>query len=247
VTSKGGSRHLKRLAAPRSWVIQRKAKKFIEKPSPGPHSLETSITLGNLLTEVLKYCKTTREVRLVLRDGLVRVDGVTRRTSDFPIGLMDVIEFPTFGEAYRMLVGRWQRFIPIKIGADEKGFKLCRIQGKSVVKGGLLLYSLHDGRIYLAPKDGGSLGTGWSLKIGLPKGELLGHIPLGEGVAAGAVAGRNCGRWGTVERLAPHEVGGESLIEIASFDGGKYLTPARHLFVIGDSKPWIKLPVGAVA
>jgi len=247
MTNKGGSRHLKRLAAPRSWAIQRKAKKFIEKPSPGPHSLETSITLGNLLTEVLKYCKGSREVRLVLRDGLVRVDGVTRRASDFPIGLMDVIEFPTFGETYRMLVGRRQRLIPVKIGADEKGFKLCRIQGKAVVKGGLPLYSLHDGRTYLAARDGGNLRTGWSLKIGLPKGEFLGHIPLGEGVTAGAVAGRNCGRWGTVERLVPHEAGGESLIEIASFDGGKYLTPARHLFVIGDSKPWIKLPVGAVA
>lgn len=247
MAGKGGSRHLKRLAAPRSWVLQRKAERFVEKPSPGPHSLETSVTLGHLLTNTLKYCKTSREVRLALRDGLVRIDGVTRKASDFPIGLMDVIEFPTFGDVYRMLIGKWQRLIPVKIGAEEKAFKLCRIQRKMTVKRGITLYTLHDGRSYLAPKEGEGFGTGWTLKIGLPNGELMGHIPLGEGVNAGAVAGRNCGRWGIIEQLIPRTVGGgESLTEIAAFDGVKYLTPASHVFIVGDSKPWIKLPTGAV-
>ena len=200
-----------------------------------------------MLTNVLKYCKTLREVRLILGGGLVRVDGRIRRDSDFPLGLMDIVEFPTLGETYRLLVGRKQRIIPVKIETGEKGFKLCRIKRKDVVRGGVSTYSLHDGRTYRAPKEGESLCTGWSLKIGLPKGELLGHLPLKEGVAAGAVAGKNCGRWGIVEEIAPHMAGREGLIGIAAFDGGKYLTPSRYIFVIGDSKPWIRLPIGAVA
>jgi small subunit ribosomal protein S4e len=246
MASKGGSKHLKRLAAPRSWALRRKDEKFVAKPSPGPHPLGNSVTLGLMLTNLLRYCKTLKEVRLILGDGLIRVDGRIRRNSDFPIGLMDVVEFPTLGETYRLLVGHKQRLIPVKIEAGEKGFKLCRIERKDVVRGGVYAYSLHDGRTYKAPKDGENLNTGWSLKIGLPKGGLIGPLPLKEGVAAGAVAGKNCGRWGIVEEITPPTAGREGLIGIAAFDGGKYLTPSRYVFVIGDSKPWVRLPIGAV-
>ncbi|MBO3802625.1 MAG: 30S ribosomal protein S4e [Candidatus Brockarchaeota archaeon] len=243
--SKGGSRHLKRLAAPRSWSIGRKEKKFIEKPSPGPHPLASSVTLGFLLTSVFKYCKTAKEARRVLKSGLVRVDGLARRTTDFPIGLMDVVEFPTIGEAYRMLVGARQRLLPVKIGAEEKSFKLCRIESKKVVKGGLFSYGLHDGRTCLQPKEQEAFAPGWSLKIGLPEGELQGHVRLQEGAVAGAIAGKNCGRWGVIEEIIPPKAGAEGLARIGPFQGERYLAPLRYVFVVGDSKPWIKLPAGA--
>ncbi|MGQ9514541.1 MAG: 30S ribosomal protein S4e [Thermoproteota archaeon] len=240
--SKGGSRHLKRMAAPRSWLIQRKEKKFAEKPSPGPHPLESSITLGHLLTSIIKYCKTKKEARRIIVEGLVRVDGLIRRKTDFPIGLMDVVEFPTFGDAYRILIDSKQRLIPVKIGTEEKSFKLCRIKNKTTVKGGLISYGLHDGRTYMAPKEEENFSPGWSLKISLPEGNLQGHIPLREGVVAGAIAGKNCGRWGVVEEIIPSTAEAEGLVRINSFQGGQYLTPLRYVFVVGDDKPWIKLP-----
>jgi len=242
VGSKGGSRHLKRLAAPRSWLIQRKEKKFVEKPSPGPHSLENSITLGHLLINILKYCKTKKEAKHVLNENLVRVDGLIRQKTDFPIGLMDVVEFPTFGQVYRILIDEKQRLIPVKIDLEEKNFKLCRIESKTIIKGGLISYGLHDGRTYLAPKEGENFARGWSLKISLPEGKLLGHIPLREGVVAGAIAGKNCGRWGIVEEIIPPKAETEGLVRINSFQGEKYLTPLRYVFIVGDDRPWIKLP-----
>lgn len=243
--SKGGSRHLKRLAAPRSWSIRRKEKKFVEKPSPGPHPIASSVTLGHLLTSTFRYCKTSKEARKVLRDGLVRVDGQVRRKTDFPIGLMDVVEFPTLGEAYRIFVGTKQRLFPVKIGVEEKSFKLCRIENKKTVRGGRVSYMLHDGRTCIVREGQEVFARGWSLKIGLPEGDLQGHVPLREGAVAGAIAGKNCGRWGVIEGIVPQTEGAESLVRIRAFQGGDYLAPLRYVFVVGDSKPWIKLPTGA--
>ena len=41
------SRHQKRVTVPRSWPIARKSHKWVAKASPGPHSSEDSMPLGN--------------------------------------------------------------------------------------------------------------------------------------------------------------------------------------------------------
>ncbi|MDI6720862.1 MAG: 30S ribosomal protein S4e, partial [Candidatus Aenigmarchaeota archaeon] len=82
---------LKRLAAPKFWPIERKVKKFIAVPSPGPHPASYSMPLGVLLRDVLKCVRTMKEANLILGKGFVRVDGITRKSKNFPIGLMDVV------------------------------------------------------------------------------------------------------------------------------------------------------------
>ena len=61
-----GRDHIKRLAAPKTWQIRTKGLKFITKPAPGPHSLDTGMPLSTLLKEVLNYANTTREVKKIL-------------------------------------------------------------------------------------------------------------------------------------------------------------------------------------
>ena len=57
---------LKRLAAPKTWHVERKKTKLITKPVPGPHKTENGIPLNILLKEILNYAKTTREVKKLL-------------------------------------------------------------------------------------------------------------------------------------------------------------------------------------
>jgi len=60
---KGPKRHLKRLAAPTAWYIRRKEYKWAVRPSPGPHSMKTSIPLLYIVRDYLGYAKTAREAR----------------------------------------------------------------------------------------------------------------------------------------------------------------------------------------
>ena len=73
------SKHLKRLAAPRTVRLHRKEKKWTIKQSPGPHPLEKSIPLGIIIRDYLKLCDTYREVKRVISSGDIVVDGAERK------------------------------------------------------------------------------------------------------------------------------------------------------------------------
>src|SRR3989344_4386394 len=72
-------KHLKRLAAPKTWHITRKTNTYVTKPRPGPHKLENCMPLGLLLKETLKLANTTREVKKMLNTNEIKIDGKGRK------------------------------------------------------------------------------------------------------------------------------------------------------------------------
>src|SRR3989344_2780651 len=96
--------HLKTLNAPQIWPVKRKKTKFVARANPGPHPFSRGITLNLLLKEVLNYARTTREVKKILNNGQIIIDKIQRRDHKFIVGLMDIIDVPTLGEHYRLLI-----------------------------------------------------------------------------------------------------------------------------------------------
>ncbi|HUR25557.1 MAG TPA: S4 domain-containing protein, partial [Candidatus Thermoplasmatota archaeon] len=85
------SKHLKRLAAPRSWVIPRKTNVYTTKPRPGAHPLERALPLGTVVRDFLKLAATGREAARVIGAGDVTVDGRIVKDAKFAVGFMDVV------------------------------------------------------------------------------------------------------------------------------------------------------------
>src|SRR3989344_7965820 len=129
------SKHLKRYFSPKSWKIKRKGIVYITKPSPGPHKIEMALPLNVLLRDMLGYASTNREVKFMLANKDITVDGIRRRNSKFPVGLFDVLSLNDIGEHFRIILDKKGSIIPIKISKDESGLKLCKIIGKSIMKG----------------------------------------------------------------------------------------------------------------
>ena len=100
---KSGSKALKRTMAPNFWRITKKEKRFVTKPSPGPHSSKLSIPIVVLLRDVLNLTNTYSETKIVIRDGGVIVDGCVRKDYNYSVGLMDVVELDGVKEIYRMI------------------------------------------------------------------------------------------------------------------------------------------------
>ncbi len=247
----GGRRHLKALAAPRFWPILRKEYKWTVKPSPGPHPIERSIPLLIVVRDILKYAKTGREARKIIAEGHIKVDGRIRRNYKYPVGIMDVIEIVDTGETYRMVP------VPIKvmtlhpISKDEASYKLCRIENKTTIKGGHIQLNLHDGRNHIVrvsdptnPVEDvyNTLGT---VKISIPKQELLDYIPLKEGVIAIIIGGRNVGRVGKVLEIRRGMRRFRSIVTLEDKNGNRFQTSLDHIFPIGVDEPLISLPEGA--
>ena len=82
---------MKRLAAPNHWMLDKLSGVYAPRPSAGPHKLRESLPLIVFLRNRLKYALNGREVKAILMERQVKVDGKVRTDTTFPAGFMDVI------------------------------------------------------------------------------------------------------------------------------------------------------------
>lgn len=193
--------HLKRLAAPKTWGVTRKDARFITKPAPGPHSMESGMPISVLLKTVLGYAGTTSEARKILNAGQVKVDGKARKDFKFPVGIFDTIEFTSIGEYFRVMLNRKGKIGLVKISKEESQFKPCKIIGKKAVKGKVQL-NLYDGKNILAdPADGSSYNVGDTILLTLPEQKISKHLKLDKKSAIFLIGGKHIGESGNVENI----------------------------------------------
>lgn len=234
------SNEMKRLTAPRSWPVKRKTNHWIAKPSPGAHALEGSIPVTVVLRDMLQVCKTQAEVRSVISEKGILVDGKVVTNSKQGIGLMDVVTLPKSGIAYRMVMDRRGKLQLVKIPQEKTAWKLCRIENKSIVSGGKVQLNLHDGRNILVEKD--SYKTGDVLKIEVPDQKVLEHYSLGKGCVSLITSGSHVGETAVVDEYVVTRLASENLVKFK--DGTS--TVKSNVFVIGAKAPEIELPEEAV-
>lgn len=65
---RGPKKHLKRINAPKSWMLNKLGGIWANRPSQGPHKLRECLPLSILLKERLNYALNGRDVTLILND-----------------------------------------------------------------------------------------------------------------------------------------------------------------------------------
>jgi len=222
------SNHLKRLAMPRTWPLPRKTSIWVTRPTPGAHSLEHCMPVSLVIRDVLGLAKTTREVRFILHNELAKIDGRVVKDTRRGVGLMDVL---SLGDVhYRCVMDHNGRLRYRNISADDAGWKICRIEGKTTIKGGQTQLNLHDGRNIIVD-DPTEYNTGDSLKLGLPDQKIIEHIRFGEGTRCYLIGG---GHVGSTADVKEYIVKRSSMPNEVQFEG--FGTVTRNVFAIGDAK-----------
>jgi small subunit ribosomal protein S4e len=246
---KGASTGLKRKPAPRFWPIHRKETAWVVRPSPGPHSLKNCLPLTLVLRDILGFAQTRKEAKTVVSRGNVFVNGEVILQDDFPLGLMDVVSIREVDKCFRVLPSR-KGLIFHPISKEEAGFKLCRIENKTVVTSGHIQVNLHDGSNILVkvadPKNPQEdvYKTFDVLKMGLPERQILEHIKMKENDIAITTGGKNIGKYGKIVEIekAKATKRRNSLVTIEDEKGNRFQTILDFAFPVGDAKPLISLP-----
>jgi len=239
MAKKSGSLKAKRSAAPAFWQISRKDKRFVVRTSPGPHPKNYSYPLLVVLRDILGLARTRREALSVLNEGKVSVDGRVVKAESFPIGLMDVIDFPDVGRSYRM-VPRFGRLVPVEIGSHEKGLKLCYVKSKQTIDGSKISYGLHDGRI-IFPEAEVDIKPGDSCIIKIPSQEFQANFRLTKESLALLIRGEKSGEVASVEDLKPGTYSRGKIATIRFADGTTSELPTSVLLPLGKQVPEITL------
>ncbi|HLM70075.1 MAG TPA: S4 domain-containing protein, partial [Thermoplasmata archaeon] len=120
---------LKRRAAPRSWTVPRKGTKWLKRPAPGPHAQDQSIPLLLVLRDIRHIVTSTREARILLRSGAVKVDGKVAKDLSRGLGLMDTLSLAAPLDAhYRIVKDHRGKLILVSIPSTESTVKIGRVR-----------------------------------------------------------------------------------------------------------------------
>jgi len=231
---------LKRRAAPRAWTIPRKGTKWVKRPGPGPHAQDQSVPLLLVLRDVRRIVASAREARILVRSGVVRVDGKVAKDLDRGLGLMDTLSFAAPLDAhYRMVKNRRGKLVLVAIPSTEATVKIGRVRFKHAVRKGRVEVTLHDGRNLLLPPTT-PYRVGDSLKLELPGQKVLDHLPLAAGALAYVAGGSHVGELARVERV---EVRNSSQPNLVHFKEG-FSTVKEYVFVVGQAAPEVTLAEG---
>jgi small subunit ribosomal protein S4e len=229
-----GSNHLKRVAAPRTWPIARKTSKWVVKPTPGAHSEERGMPLVVVLRDLLKVADRSKEIKQILQEGKVLVDGRIRKDHRFIVGMFDTVSIPAINASYRVMIGDNGKFrlIPIK----DASVKLCKIVNKTTVPGGKIQLNLHDGTTMLSSND---YKTKDSIVIRVPDRKIDQHLAYAVGSTVFVADGKHAGEIGRIKEIRVLRSSAPNTVVITS-EKGDFETIEPYVFVIGKDAPAVE-------
>merc|ERR1712018_191578 len=239
---RGPKKHLKRLAAPKSWMLDKLGGVYTVRPSSGPHKLGESMPLTLFLRNRLKYALNKHEVQTILKQRLVKIDGKVRTDEKYPTGFMDVIQIEKNNENFRLIYDVKGRFTIHRITYQEAKYKLCRVRAvKTGPKNVPFLYT-SDGRTIRYPDP--VIKVNDSVQVDIATGKIQDNIKFDTGNLCMVTGGRNTGRVGTIMSRERHP-GSFDIVHVKDSNGHVFAPRLAYIFVIGKgNKPYISLPKG---
>ncbi len=224
--------HLKRMAAPKSWRLNRKENKYTIRPKAGAHALSQGLSLGSILRDELKLASTLVETRKLLSNNEILVDGKRRKEYRFIVGLFDVLKIPAQKLAYRFGIDEKGGPNMHSITAAESEMKVCKVTGKTALGQNKIQLNLHDGKNIISAEK---VNVGDSVVISLPALEIKEVLPLKAGAAVFLTKGKHMGDIGIFKEFKGEEA-------VYTKDKGEVNTSKKYLFVVGkDKKPVIEI------
>lgn len=240
--ARGPKKHLKRLNAPKHWMLSKMDGIWAPRPSQGPHKLRESLPLILILRNRLKYALTGKETKIICIERNVLVDGKIRTDPNYPAGFMDVVEIPKSQDQFRLIFDTKGRYVLHRISDEEKKFKLCKVKRAELSTKKIPFVVTHDGRTIRYPDP--LIKVDDVVKVDIATGKITEFFKFESGKLAMITKGRNTGRVGTVLHVEKHE-GAFHIVTVRDANGNTFSTRKENVFVIGNgTEPVISLPKG---
>ncbi|KAH8554156.1 40S ribosomal protein S4-A [Umbelopsis sp. PMI_123] len=238
--ARGPKKHMKRLNAPKHWMLDKLLGTYAPKPSAGPHKTRECLPLIIFLRNRLKYALNGKEVQNILMQRLVKVDGKVRTDSTYPAGFMDVISIEKTGENFRLIYDVKGRFTIHRITDEESKYKLCKVRKVQLGAKGIPYVITHDGRTIRYPDP--LIKANDTIRYDIETAKISDFIKFEVGNVCMVTGGRNMGRVGVIVHRERH-IGGFEIVHVKDSLDRQFATRMSNVFVIGQgNKPWISLP-----
>ncbi len=207
--------HLKRQETSKKLPLTRKGTKFVVRTSS---HLNDSVPVLIAIRDMLKLARTAAEVKMMIHNKMLKINGKT--VSDFKesIKLMNLFEAD---KAYILTLLPTGRFVFQE--TKEKSSRVCKVVSKKILSKGKLQFNLHDGTNIISDKK---IEIQDSVILTLDN-KLKDVIKLDKGSNVESILGKYVGQKGKVQSMSEKEVS-------VKFEGKDVLTivPKRSVIAI---------------
>lgn len=169
--------------------IQRKKTKYIARASS---DLENSVPVVIALRDMLKLANSAREVKKMITQKLLKINGRIVFDMRESIHLFNILEA---GKTYILKLSQLRKFF-LEESKDSKE-RLCKVIGKSILKGKKIQLNLHDGTNIIGDNK---FKIGDSIYLSLD-GKIKKHISPEKGGEVFIIKGRYEGQSGKISDI----------------------------------------------
>lgn len=192
--------YIKRNKASKIWPIQRKGTKYVVVPSS---NREDGIPLLILVRDVLGFVKTKKELKKILNDKNIEVNGKLVCDEKRALLLFDVLYLKSMNKYYRLEVNEKKKFCLEEISEKESVHKISKVSGKKMLKNKKLQINLQDGTNLLSDTK---VKVGDSALINLKDKKIEEILPIKEKSKVLVIKGKHIGKKGEILKIDGEEI-----------------------------------------
>ena len=228
MANKGSNRHLKRLAAPLYFDLERKTSTYAAKPDPGRHSLDTCISLLHLV-EKLGLAKNSYEAKKIIKGGYIKINNMPIRKPKYPVGLGDVVSIKD-GKSHAISIDEIGHVAYGEQGKESIGLHY-KVVDKYKIGGNKLVIRLHDGRNMALDEKLKNIHIGDTVVLDESRG-VAEVISLREGSNCFIMGGAHIGGFGKILSIKKGSMHSKP-IAVVQQNNSSFETSLKNLIVVG--------------
>ncbi|MDO8508422.1 MAG: hypothetical protein Q7S27_01930 [Nanoarchaeota archaeon] len=186
--------HLKRQETTTKLPIPRKGTKYVARALS---HLNNSVPVVIAVRDMLKMARTTADVKKMIHQKLLKINGRNVRDHRESIKLFNLFEADKHYILSLLPTGKFSLE-----HAKEKDSRLCKVINKTLVKNNSIQLNFHDGSNILSKTP---ISVGDSLYLDLSS-KIKKHLPLEKGKEVMIIKGKYLGLKGKVESLENNKI-----------------------------------------
>jgi len=185
--------HIKRKTIPNFWPVPKTGTKYLAVPN---HEQGKALSVILITRNILEIVKTKKELKKLLNEKKISVNGKIINEVNYPVCLFDVISFPTIKKHYRLMLKK--RYTLAPISEKEAETKIYKVIGKTMLPNKKIQINLSQGRNIISHEK---INSGDFVEIHLLNNKIMKIIPLKKDVEILVVAGKHIGKTGKIKDI----------------------------------------------
>ena len=184
--------HQTREIMPKEWPLTRKGKKYVVVPRQ-----RNGIPLLIVLRDMLKLGRTRKEIKKILNEGNVAVNGKMRKDEKFSLLVFDTLAIKKINKNYRIILSR-RKFHAEEIKEKDASKRICRINGKKIIGKNKIQLNLDNGENILYNEK---TRVGDSVVVDLNEKKIIKILPVQKNAKVFISVGKHKGEEGIIREI----------------------------------------------